>query len=69
MTITKVGRARLAKALPGHVEVLRGMLFQPLSGADVSALAAPLEPVLDHMRASPPRRPPPAVAGNPPPDL
>ena len=55
VTITKVGRARLAKALPGHVEVLRGMLFQPLSGADVSALAALLEPVLDHMRASPPR--------------
>jgi DNA-binding MarR family transcriptional regulator len=55
VTITDAGRARLAKALPGHVEVLRDLLFATLSKDDVSALAALLEPVLDHMRAGPPR--------------
>ena len=55
LSITDAGRARLAKALPGHVEELQALLFEPLSGPDVIALAALLEPVLDHMRASPPR--------------
>jgi len=53
--ITDAGRERLAQALPGHVEVLREILFAALTDDDVSALAALLEPVLDHMRASPPR--------------
>ena len=55
LTITDAGRERLAQALPGHVEVLRELLFATLTDDDVSALAALLEPVLDHMRASPPR--------------
>src|SRR5215213_9282837 len=55
LSITDAGRALLAKALPGHIEELRELLFEPLSGSDVVALAALLEPVLDHMRASPPR--------------
>jgi DNA-binding MarR family transcriptional regulator len=55
VTITDAGRARLAQALPGHVEELRELLFKPLTGRDVGTLAALLEPVLDHMRASPPR--------------
>jgi DNA-binding MarR family transcriptional regulator len=55
VTITDAGRERLALALPGHVEVLRELLFTTLTDDDVSALAALLEPVLDHMRASPPR--------------
>ena len=55
LTITDTGRARLFKALPGHIEVLRELLFKPLTGDDVSALGTLLEPVLDHMRASPPR--------------
>lgn len=55
LSITDAGRARLASALPGHVEELRELLFEPLSGPDVIALAALLEPVLAHMRASPPR--------------
>jgi DNA-binding MarR family transcriptional regulator len=55
LTITDAGRERLAQALPGHVEVLRGLLFATLSEPDVSALTALLEPVLDHMRATPPR--------------
>ncbi|MCW2855134.1 MAG: MarR family transcriptional regulator [Marmoricola sp.] len=55
VTITDAGRERLAQALPGHVEVLREVLFATLTDDDVSVLAALLEPVLDHMRASPPR--------------
>jgi len=55
VTITDAGRERLATALPGHVEALRDSLFATLSAEDVSTLAALLEPVLDHMRAGPPR--------------
>ena len=55
VSITEAGRARLAEALPGHVEVLRELLFEPLTGEDVASLTALLEPVLDHMRAKPPR--------------
>jgi DNA-binding MarR family transcriptional regulator len=55
VTITDAGRERLAQALPGHVEVLRELLFATLTEDDVRALAALLEPVLDHMRAGPPR--------------
>lgn len=55
VTITPAGRERLAKAVPGHIEVVRELLFTTLTGGDVGALGALLEPVLDHMRASPPR--------------
>ncbi|WP_410573600.1 MarR family winged helix-turn-helix transcriptional regulator [Amycolatopsis sp. cmx-4-61] len=55
VTITDAGRALLAKVLPGHVEVVSGLLFEPLSRADVENLAALLAPVRDHMRAAPPR--------------
>src|SRR3954469_19063524 len=39
VTITDAGRARLAKVLPGHTEVISRQLFQPLSAADARALA------------------------------
>jgi hypothetical protein len=55
VTITEAGRARLAKVFPGHIEVLDQLLFEPLSRADVQALAGLLAPVRDHMRATPPR--------------
>ncbi|MCP2169446.1 MarR family winged helix-turn-helix transcriptional regulator [Goodfellowiella coeruleoviolacea] len=55
VTITDAGRALLAKVLPGHVEVVRGMLFEPLSREDVMTLAGLLAPVRDHMRSTPPR--------------
>src|SRR3954454_4980326 len=55
LRITDAGREQLAQALPGHVEVLRELLFATLTDQDVDALAALLEPVLDHMRATPPR--------------
>ena len=55
VTITDAGRARLAKVFPGHVEVVRRLLFEPLSDADVTALAGLLAPVREHMRSTPPR--------------
>jgi DNA-binding MarR family transcriptional regulator len=55
VTITDAGRALLGKVLPGHIEVVSGLLFQPLSRDDVATLAALLRPVRDHMRSIPPR--------------
>ncbi|MGP3970005.1 MarR family winged helix-turn-helix transcriptional regulator [Streptomyces sp. 6N223] len=55
VTITDAGRALLAKVLPGHVEVVSGLLFEPLSRDDVKALAGLLAPVRDHMRLMPSR--------------
>jgi DNA-binding MarR family transcriptional regulator len=55
VTITDAGRERLAKVFPGHIEVVSHMLFEPLSRTDVKSLADLLEPVRDHMRATPPR--------------
>ncbi|MEU1267821.1 MarR family transcriptional regulator [Streptomyces sp. NPDC005799] len=55
VTITDAGRALLGKVLPGHIEVVNGLLFEPLSRDDVKALAGLLAPVRDHMRSTPPR--------------
>jgi len=55
ITITDAGRARLAKVLPGHTQVLGDHLFQPLSRTGAEALTDLLSPVRDHMRSSPPR--------------
>jgi DNA-binding MarR family transcriptional regulator len=55
VTITDAGRARLAKVFSGHIEVIRDLLFEPLSRDDVVALGGLLAPVRDHMRAAPPR--------------
>jgi DNA-binding MarR family transcriptional regulator len=55
VTITAAGRDRLARVFPGHIEVVSRMLFEPLAAGDVERLAALLEPVRDHMRATPPR--------------
>ena len=55
VTITEAGHARLAKVFPGHIEIVSNMLFEPLSRDDVKTLAGVLEPVRDHMRATPPR--------------
>ena len=55
VTITPAGRDRLQRVLPGHVDLVAGLLFAPLSARDVTTLAGLLQPVRDHMRAAPPR--------------
>jgi DNA-binding MarR family transcriptional regulator len=55
VTITDAGRALVAAVLPGHTEVISRLLFEPLTGEDVEALAGLLAPVRDHMRSTPPR--------------
>jgi DNA-binding MarR family transcriptional regulator len=55
VTITDAGRALVAKVLPGHVEVIKDLLLQPLSRKQVEALYDVLTPARDHMRAAPPR--------------
>ncbi|MER5528122.1 MarR family transcriptional regulator [Streptomyces sp. NPDC002677] len=55
VTITDAGRALLAQVLPGHIEVVGGLLFEPLSRDDVETLARLLAPVREHMRSTPPR--------------
>ena len=53
--ITDSGRALVGRVLPGHVDVVRRMLFGPLSGGDVDHLGDIMTRVRDHMRARPPR--------------
>jgi len=55
VTITEQGRDTLAKVFPGHILVLNEMLFQPLAGDDVEALADVLGRMRDHLRSAPPR--------------
>jgi DNA-binding MarR family transcriptional regulator len=55
VTITGAGRARLAQVFPGHIEIVKRLLFEALSPEDVKTLAGLLAPVRDHMRATPPR--------------
>lgn len=53
--ITAAGRARVEKVLPGHIEVVRDLLFDPLSKRDVQSLGDIMIRARDHMRARPPR--------------
>ena len=55
VSITDAGREVLAKVLPGHIDVLNGLIFAPLSSADVDSLGDVLGRVRDHMRRNPPR--------------
>lgn len=55
VTITEAGRALVAKVLPGHVQVARRLLFDPLSARDLRVLGDLMTRVRDHMRAEPPR--------------
>ena len=55
VTITDAGRALLARVIPGHIEVISHLLFEPLSRDDAKTLARLLAPVRDHMRSTPPR--------------
>jgi DNA-binding MarR family transcriptional regulator len=53
--ITEEGRALVDKVLPGHVQVLRELLFDSLDEDEVGALGAMMANARDHMRSRPPR--------------
>jgi DNA-binding MarR family transcriptional regulator len=55
VTITPAGLALFGRVLPGHVEVCRRLLFDPLTGDDVGHLGGIMTRVRDHMRTQPPR--------------
>jgi DNA-binding MarR family transcriptional regulator len=55
VTITAAGRKRVAQVLPGHIEVVRSLLFETLSTDDVRTLGGIMGRIRDHMRALPPR--------------
>ncbi|WP_123028926.1 MarR family winged helix-turn-helix transcriptional regulator [Mycolicibacterium stellerae] len=53
--ITPAGAARVATVLPGHIQVVRDLLFDTLSAEDVRSLGDIMSRVRDHMRSLPPR--------------
>jgi DNA-binding MarR family transcriptional regulator len=55
VTVTDAGRELVAQVLPGHVDRVRQLLFEPMKGRDVAALSAVLGRVRAHMRTIPPR--------------
>ena len=55
VTITDNGLALFSRILPGHIQVVRRLLFDPLSGDDLHHLGDIVTRVRDHMRARPPR--------------
>ncbi|MHA6765467.1 MarR family winged helix-turn-helix transcriptional regulator [Streptacidiphilus sp. PAMC 29251] len=52
---TEQGRELLGRVLPGHVEVVRRLLFAPLVECDLAVLEGVLGRVRTHMRTVPPR--------------
>ncbi|MCG5432016.1 MarR family transcriptional regulator [Mycobacterium sp. MYCO198283] len=55
VALTDQGRARVAKVLPGHIRVVRELLFGALDRRDVRTLGDLMETARDHMRSRPPR--------------
>ncbi len=55
VTITDSGLALLGRVMPGHIQVTRRLLLDPLSDADLRHLGDIMTRVRDHMRAQPPR--------------
>jgi DNA-binding MarR family transcriptional regulator len=55
VSITERGQALVGRVLPGHVQVIRRLLFDSLSEDDLRRLGDIMTRVRDHMRAQPPR--------------
>jgi DNA-binding MarR family transcriptional regulator len=55
VTITDSGLALLGRVMPGHIQIVRRLLFDPLSDEDLHHLGDIMIRVRDHMRAQPPR--------------
>ncbi|HZX37324.1 MAG TPA: MarR family transcriptional regulator [Streptomyces sp.] len=55
VTLTDDGLALVRRVLPGHVQLARRLLFDPLSGEDLHHIGDIMTRVRDHMRTQPPR--------------
>jgi DNA-binding MarR family transcriptional regulator len=55
VTITSSGLALFSRVLPGHIQVVRRLLFDSLIDDDLRHLGEIMTRVRDHMRAQPPR--------------
>jgi DNA-binding MarR family transcriptional regulator len=55
VAITEDGRTLLDRVLPGHIQVTRSQLIDPLTDDDLHHLGDIMTRVRDHMRAKPPR--------------
>jgi hypothetical protein len=55
VTLTDDGLALVRSVLPGHIQLVRRLLFAPLTGDDLADLGGIMTRVRDHMRAQPPR--------------
>ena len=55
VTITDNGLALLGRVLPGHIQVARRLLLDPLTDDDLRHLGDIMTRVRDHMRTEPPR--------------
>lgn len=64
VTVTDAGRDLVAQVLPGHVDRVRRLLFDPMIDGDLTALSSVLGRVLEHMRATPPRSAKPRAGRN-----
>jgi DNA-binding MarR family transcriptional regulator len=64
VTVTGAGRDLVARVLPEHADQIRQLLFDPMSGEDLTGLSAVLGRVRDHVRAAPPRSAKPRAGRN-----
>jgi DNA-binding MarR family transcriptional regulator len=55
VTITEAGQDLVARVMPGHVQVVSRLLFDPMSDEDLGHLGDIMTRVRDHMRTQPPR--------------
>ncbi|WP_261163956.1 MarR family winged helix-turn-helix transcriptional regulator [Microbacterium sp. Marseille-Q6965] len=55
VTLTEAGRGVLAAVFPGHVAVLRELLFDALDDEDIDSLSRVLTKARERMRSIPPR--------------
>ena len=55
VTVTEAGRQVLATVFPGHIGIVRQLLFDALDQDDIDVLARVLTRARDHMRTIPPR--------------
>ena len=53
--VTEPGRQLVARVLPGHVDIVRRLLLDPMADGDLAVLSTVLGRVREHIRAAPPR--------------